>query len=105
MTSFFLSVVLAITQTPAAQTPSAPVLTLDEAVAIARRNAFAIATQSSRVRQSQDLLNEARGTLGPRVVLNASDTHPFRTGGLNGATFNSADVKSAGVTLNMPVDI
>src|SRR5436305_930145 len=56
---------------------SGPVLTLDEAVQIARKNAFDIATGQSQVRQTQDRLNQAKGLIGPKVTANASDVHQF----------------------------
>lgn len=88
-----------------AQTPATgPILTLDEAVAIAKKNAFDIATAQSRVRQSKDLLDQARASVGPRLTANASDTHQFDTGGSGGAG-GSNDTKQAGLQLNMPVDI
>jgi outer membrane protein len=119
MTSILLTILLTVAtnpqQTPAtpaatmSQTsPSGPVLTLAEAEAIARSNAFDIATATSRVRQSRALLNQARATTGPRLTANASQTHQFDTGDSGGSTDGgggASDTKQAGVTLNMPVDI
>jgi outer membrane protein len=115
MTFLIVSALAAFIQTPV-QTPAAPVqvqtapagpvFTLDEAVAIARQNAFDIATAQSRVRQSRDVLNEARASLGPRVVANASDTHQFEGGGTGGSGGGSnRDSRNAGVQFNMPIDI
>jgi len=86
---------------PVQATSSGPVLTMEEAVQIAKKNAFDIRSAASNVRQSRDVLNQARATLGPKVSLNASDTHQFNTG----AGSSSSDTKQAGVQLNMPVDI
>ena len=118
MTSILISAVLALhfqtpqqpTTTPAntQAVPAGPVLTLDEAVAIAKQNAFDIATQQSKVRQTQDLLNEARATLGPRLVASANDTHSFNSssgGGSGGNGSSNRDSRNAGLTLNMPIDI
>src|SRR5689334_276717 len=114
MTSFVLSAVLAVSQqTPATQTPppvpavtqaaqQGPVLTLDEAVAIAKKNAFDIATAASNVRQTRAKLNEARATLGPKLTANAADTHSFTTPSSGGS---NRDTRTAGVTFNMPVDL
>jgi len=115
MTTVVLSAILALgqAQTPQTQTPPSvpavtqapqegPVLTLDEAVAIARKNAFDIATAASNIRQTRARLNEARATLGPKLSANAQDTHNF-TATQNGKA--NTDNRTAGVTFTMPVDL
>lgn len=49
-------------------------LTLDEAVHIAERNAFAVQLQQSMIEKNRQQVNEARGNLGPQVSLGANYT-------------------------------
>ncbi len=89
-------------------------MTLDQALEIAHSNAFDVKTSESQLRQAQDRVNEARGLLGPRVVLGGSYTRFDRGitattsggGGGGGTTvIQPIDQKQATAQLTMPIDI
>ena len=96
---------------PIQTAPTGPVMTLDEAVDIARKNAFNIATAQSQVRQSRARLNQARSFLGPKLGASAFDTHNFTassggSGGSGGGGFSqSRDTRQASLSVSMPLDV
>lgn len=101
--------------TPTEATPApGPLMTLDQALDIAHTNAFDLKTSESQVRQAQDRVNEARGLLGPKVVLGANYTRFDKAitattsggGGGGGTTvIQPIDQKQASAQLTMPIDI
>jgi len=84
-------------------------LTLTEALQIANENAFSLKISNSNIEKANQSINEARGALGPKVVLDASYTRfdKAQTTDFNGNTIvtRPIDSKDAKVTLNMPFDI
>ncbi len=58
----------------AAQTTQGPVLSVDDAVAIAMNNAFSVQTAKSKYEQTRQQVNEAKAGLGPKVSLGANYT-------------------------------
>lgn len=98
--------------TPPIQTaPTGPVLTLDDAVALGLKNAFSVQTAASQLRQTQDLFDEARASLGPRVVAGATYTRFDKEitsnagGGGGSGVIQPLDEKQATAELSMPIDI
>lgn len=112
---------------PATQ-PGQQVLTLDQAISIAEKNAFSIRTAASNVEKARQRVNEARGALGPRVTGTGSYTRFTEpqgfslgssasgggtgstggtTGGSTGQVLGSGaiDTKQAGLSLQLPIDI
>lgn len=126
MSSVFLASLVLLAQTPAteqqtppaapAQTPAqtaptpGPLLTLEEALTISDQNAFDVRTAESQLRRTRARLNEARGQLGPRVVVNGTYTRFDReirasTSGGGSTVVQPIDQKQVGTQLTMPVDI
>ncbi len=84
-------------------------LTLEEAIGIAQRNAFAVRIQQSVIEKDRQKLNESRSNLGPQISLGANYT---RYGQETTANFGGAnvvlqpiDTKTANATLTLPIDI
>jgi outer membrane protein TolC len=99
----------------AAQGP-APVqtgpLTLDQAAAIAERNAFAVRLQQSRVEQSRQRVEEARAGLLPRVngTFSYNRLPQAQTAQLGGAgtppvVLQQADQRTVSGSVQFPIDI
>jgi outer membrane protein TolC len=108
------------------QAPSAPVLTLDDAINIAENNAFSLKTAASQVEQAHQGVNAAKGALGPQLSLSASYSHiidhtnfasaPATTGSTSGASGGSTgsllgavsslvDTQEGTLNLSLPIDI
>jgi len=113
------------------QTPSTsgPVLSIDDAIAIAEQNAFSLKTAASGVEQAHQGVNAAKAAFGPQISAVANYTHildhtnfgsaPATTGGATtGATTGSTsgassllssvslvDSQSATLSVTLPIDI
>ncbi|AIE86553.1 TolC family protein [Fimbriimonas ginsengisoli] len=95
-------------QTPA-QAPSGP-LTIDQAVAIAQQNAFAVRIQASNVEKSRQRVEETKGNMGPKVGLSATYTRfdQSQTAALGGGgsiVVSPLDQKVGGLAFSLPIDI
>jgi outer membrane protein TolC len=92
-----------------AGTAQAGPMTLDDAVAIAARNAFSIQIQSSNVEKLRQREAQARAQLGPKVTIDGTYTRNDKAVSTNfgGTTFvqQPIDSKSVSATLTMPIDI
>jgi len=103
-----VSGLLAAMQAPAVQTGP---LTLDDAVAIAQRNAFAIAIQETRVERGRQAVNEARAASGPRATVSGTYTRypSAQTAQLaEGAppiVIQPIDNKTINASVSLPLDI
>lgn len=84
-------------------------LTLDEAIAIAEKNAFSIQLQESNVEINRQRIEQAKANLGPRVGLTASYLRYSEaiTTDFGGSSFVTQPIesKSAILALTLPVDI
>jgi len=110
-----------------------PVLTLDDSIRIAERNAFSLRTAASTTEKARQRVNEARGNIGPKITANGSYNHTIEhtsfgggasattgvtTGGTTGTTGTTAgttgggvnsislgDTQIGSVSASMPIDI
>lgn len=88
-----------------------PVLSLDDAVAIAMNNAFSVQTANSRFEQTRQQVNEAKASLGPKVSLGGTYTRFDRSvtavlaPGADPVTEVPIDQKQSSATLTWPIDI
>jgi len=86
-------------------------LTLDQAVAIAQNNAFAVRIQESMIEKNRQKVNEARGNLGPQISLGANYTRfdqEITTSfgpGTPPVILQPISTQSANATLALPIDI
>jgi len=112
LTSLFFAVGAALM---AAQTP-APItqgpLTVEEAIAIAERNAFAVRLQQSNIERNRQRVAEARAGLGPTVGAGVNYTRfpEAITANIGGpgtppVVVQPIDNTTGTVTLNLPIDI
>jgi outer membrane protein len=88
---------------------SADTLTIDQAIAIAAQNSFAIKNADATVRSNEQKVREAKGALGPRIATNYNYVRfgqPQR-GNLGGQeiTFVPIDTNTWTSQLTMPIDI
>jgi outer membrane protein TolC len=105
-----LGAALTAAQGPA-PVPTGP-LTLDQAAAIAERNAFAVRLQQSRVEQSRQRVEEARAGLLPRVngTFSYNRLPQAQTAQLGGAgtppvVLQQADQRTVSGSVQFPIDI
>ncbi len=89
--------------------PQAPVLTLDEAVSIALKQAYTVRLAASAVEKARQQQAQARGALGPQVAVSTTYTRFDRE---TSATFGSSTVvlqpidrTESRITLSMPLDL
>lgn len=87
----------------------ADTLTIDQAIAIAAQNSFAIKNADATVRSNEQKVREAKGALGPRIATNYNYVRfgqPQR-GNLGGQeiTFVPIDTNTWTSQLTMPIDI
>jgi outer membrane protein len=87
-----------------------PVLTLDEAVEIATKNAFSVRLQQSAVEKNRQRLRESEGNLGPRVTISGTYTRYEEAQTTEIAPGQSIvtqgiDSKQAVASLQLPLDI
>lgn len=86
-----------------------PKLSLDEALRIAHEKAFSLKIAESNIEKARQKVNEAKGALGPKLVLDASYTRFDKAQttefGGNTITTRPVDSKDAKLTFNMPFDI
>lgn len=85
-------------------------LTLDQAVAIAENNAFAVQLQKSVIEKNRQKVNEARGNLGPQISLGANYTRfdqeiSASFGAGQSIILQPVDSKTVSGTLTVPIDI
>lgn len=94
--------------TTAQSGPTGP-LTLDQAVALGTRNAFAVGLQASRVEQIRQLANAEGANLGPRLDANLGLTRlQNQQGQVFGQNFIVTQPlyqRTAGVNFTLPIDI
>jgi len=85
------------------------VLTLDQAVDIATKNAFSIRLQQSTVEKNRQKVKENEGGLGPKVTLSGTYTRFDKEGtasfGGNTIVTSPIDTKQATASLQLPIDI
>ncbi len=86
------------------------VLTIDEAVDIAARNAFSVQLQQSEVEKSRQRVRENQGTLGPRVTLSGNYQRNEKEISTEIAPGQSIvtqplDSRTASASFTMPIDI
>ncbi|CAN5560076.1 alkaline protease secretion protein AprF [soil metagenome] len=97
---------LSILQGPGAQ--SGP-LTLDDAIALAARNAFSIQLQASNVEKSRQQVAQAQAGLGPKVTISGTYTRYGKeaTANFGGNTITTQAIDSKVVTaqVSLPIDI
>lgn len=95
-------------QTPPVQTGP---LTIDQAAALAERNAFAVRLQASTVEKNRQRVAEARGNMGPKVGLTGVYTRydEATTASFGAGTppvvISPIDSKIATLSLTLPLDI
>lgn len=84
-----------------------PTLTIEQAMAIAEVNSFAVRTAESNVRKSRARVSEAKGQLGPKVTVGANYTRFLEDRVSFGPPGTSLpkDSKSATASLSMPINI
>lgn len=87
----------------------ADTLTIDQAIAIAAKNSFAIKNADATVRSNEQKVREAKGALGPKIATNYNYLRygqPQR-GNLGGQeiTFVPIDTNTWSTQLTMPLDI
>ncbi|MHB8635209.1 MAG: TolC family protein [Fimbriimonadaceae bacterium] len=89
--------------------PAGGTLTLDQALAYADRNAFAILIQQTRVEKQRQQTEAARRQLGPTVYLNANyarfDQATTASFSGNSVTIVPVQQQSGAVSATMPIDI
>src|SRR5690349_107781 len=87
----------------------AGLLTIDQAVAIALQNGYAVLISKTRVDRQAAVVSEVSGQLGPRVNLGAVYTRFDKEGTSNfgGETVVTSpiDTKSFSANLSLPIDI
>lgn len=86
------------------------VLTLDEAVEIATKNAFSVRLQQSTIEKNRQKVRESEGGLGPRVVISGTYTRfeeeqraELAPG--QSIVMQAIDAKQATASLQLPIDI
>jgi len=95
----------------AVQASQGPVLSLDDAVAIAMNNAFSVQTAKSKYEQTRQQVNEAKAGLGPKVSLGATYTRFDRSivavlaPNTPAVTELPIGQKASSATLTWPIDI
>ncbi|MEQ1934752.1 MAG: TolC family protein [Fimbriimonadaceae bacterium] len=86
-----------------------PKLSLSEAIKLAETNSFSMRIANSNIEKANQRSREARGQLGPKIVLDASYTRfdKAQTSDFNGTTISTrpVDSKDAKLTFSMPFDI
>src|SRR5581483_1754785 len=86
-----------------------PKLSLEDAVALARKNAFAVATAKAEVNRAKGVVNEAKAAALPYLSLNGTYTRydKEQTANINGndIIIRPIDQKLISLSLNMPIDI
>jgi outer membrane protein len=80
-------------------------LTLDEALAIAERNAFAVGIARSEVERTRQRIAEARGRLGPQVRVDTTYTRNEREVRQGGFLVQHLDSAQSQLILSMPLDV
>jgi len=84
-------------------------LTIDQAVDIAEKNAFAIQTQLSVIEKNRQKVNENQGQLGPKVTLSGTytryDKETVAAFGGNSVVIQPIDSKSVVIGLQWALDI
>ncbi|MEQ1821606.1 MAG: TolC family protein [Fimbriimonadaceae bacterium] len=84
-------------------------LSLSDAIKLAEQNSFSIRVANSNIEKANQRAREARGQLGPKIVLDASYTRwdKAQTSDFNGNSIvtRPADSKDAKLTFSMPFDI
>lgn len=80
-------------------------LTLNEAIALAERNAFEVRVAQSSVERTRQQVNEVRGNLGPQVRVNNTYTRFDREIKSEGFVVRPYDQSESQLVLTMPVDI
>jgi outer membrane protein TolC len=104
-----IAAVLTAVQAPAT-TQDGP-LTMDQAIAIAERNAFAIAIQQTQVERNRQQVAQAQANLGPRVAGTATYSRNDRAvtqsfgPGTPPVVVQPIDSKSLGASVSLPIDI
>src|SRR5471030_1925009 len=85
-------------------------MTIDQAVAVAENNAFAVQIQKSVIEKNRQRVNEARSNLGPQISLGANYTRfdqeisaSFGPGA--SVILQPIDNKTVNGTLTLPIDI
>ncbi|OJU63024.1 MAG: hypothetical protein BGO01_03550 [Armatimonadetes bacterium 55-13] len=102
-----MTIILTMAAMMAAQ--GGDVLTLDQAVDIATKNAFSIRLQQSTVEKNRQKVKENEGGLGPKVTLSGTYTRFDKEGtasfGGNTIVTSPIDTKQATASLQLPIDI
>lgn len=84
-------------------------LTLDESLKIAEQNAFSVRIASSNVEKTQNLLDQAKATAGPRLSLDSTytrfDKEATSTFGSTTVVTRAIDNKESKLNFSMPIDI
>ena len=97
-----ISAVLFVLQEP-------PKLSLDEALRIAHEKAFSLKIAESNIEKARQKVNEAKGALGPKLVLDASYTRFDKAQttefGGNTITTRPVDSKDAKLTFNIGASV
>ncbi len=86
-----------------------PKLSLAKALKLAEENSFTMRVANSNIEKANQRTREARGALGPKIVLDASYTRfdKAQTTQFNGSSITTrpVDSKDAKVTFSMPFDL
>jgi len=84
-------------------------LTLDQAIDIAIQNGFSVKTAAANIEKLRQKVNEARGTLGPKLVADATYTELDKGSSANfgggSIVIQPKETRTAKFTLSFPIDI
>ncbi len=84
-------------------------LTLDEAIDIAIKNGFSVRTASANIEKMRQKVNEARGTMGPKLTADGTLTELDKGSSVNFGSgpivMSPQETRAVKFTLSFPVDI
>lgn len=84
-------------------------LTLDQAIDIAIKNGFSVKTASANIEKMRQKVNEARGSMGPKLVADGTFTELDKGSSVNfgggSMVIQPKETRTAKFTLSFPIDI